>query len=101
MEYRPGRATCPSQGSGVKERRASRGALAGEEVGKLQGRGVLWPRNQLELKLGADRPHERRVEPRPGRWLPVVRTLPFFLPSPYFSSQLESKHVLPVQHEAT
>ena len=47
MEYGPGRATCPSQGSGVKERRASRGALAGEEVGKLQGRGVLWPRNSL------------------------------------------------------
>ena len=33
MEYGPGRATCPSQGSGVKERRASRGALAGEEEG--------------------------------------------------------------------
>lgn len=88
----------------MKERRASRGALAGEEVGKLQGRGVLWPRKQLELKLGADRPHERRVEPRPGRWLPMLRTLPFFpffLPSPHFSSQLESRRVFRARHEAT
>lgn len=67
MEPGPGRATHPSQGPSMEERRRPRAVLTEEEPDGQVGQGTLRQRSQPELKPGAHRPLERRVEPRAAR----------------------------------